>query len=122
MIAPETLLDKAIFVGPFEQIDWEEGVAVTIGEGFTFMLNVMGVPAQVVEFPLKEDVIEGVTVIIPVRTVLPVFVVVNAGILPVPLAPSPIDILLLAQAYEIVPPVVELVKLTGLVFKPLQTV
>ncbi len=42
-------------------------------------------------------------------------------ILPVPLAPSPIDIVLLDQAYEVVPPTLVVPNVTAVVAAPLQT-
>ena len=51
----------------------------------------------------------------------PLFVAWNDGIWPVPLAPRPIDVLLLLQAYVTVPPVAGDVKLVAAVLLPLQT-
>ena len=53
------------------------------------MVNVLAVPVQ----PLAD----GVTVTVPLIIVEPVFVAVNAAILPVPFAPKPIAVLLLVQ-------------------------
>ena len=55
----------------------------------TVMVNVLAVPVQ----PLAD----GVTVTVPLIIVEPVFVAVNAAILPVPFAPKPIAVLLLVQ-------------------------
>lgn len=65
--------------------------AFTVGVGFTVIVNVVGDPGQ----PL----IVGVTVILAVTGVFPVFMVVNAGIFPEPPAAKPIDGVLLVQLY-----------------------
>jgi hypothetical protein len=52
-----------------------------------------------------------VTVIVPIIGEVPALVPVKDAIFPEPLAPSPIDVLLLAQANEFVPPVLVEVKL-----------
>ena len=72
----------------------------TIGLGLTVMVKVFDVPAQ----PFTV----GVTVMVPVMGVLPELVEVKPGTLPVPLAPSPMEVLLFVQAK--VPPVGVLVK------------
>jgi hypothetical protein len=54
----------------------------TVVEGFTVIVKVRGVPTQ----PLAV----GVTVIVAITGVVPVFVAVKVGIFPVPLAASPI--------------------------------
>ena len=61
----------------------------------------------------------GVTVIVAITTVLPVFVAVKDGILPVPDAPRPIVELLFVQANTV--PGTEPVKFTAVVAEPLQT-
>jgi hypothetical protein len=65
----------------------------TVGVGFTVMVNVVGVPLQVVP-PL---VYVGVTVTVAVIAVEPPFVAVKDVILPAPLAASPIAVLLFVQ-------------------------
>lgn len=64
----------------------------------------------------------GVTVIVPVIGALVALVPTNDGILPLPLAASPIAGLLLVQLYTMVPPVVGLLKFTAVVLPPLHTV
>jgi hypothetical protein len=49
-------------------------------------------------------------------------VAVKAAMFPVPLAASPILVVLFVQLYTMVPPVVGLLKLTAVVVPPLQTV
>jgi len=73
-----------------EQIVWEAGVATAVGVGFTVMVNVRGVPVHSVP-PFRKL---GVTVIVAVTGALVAFVAVNEAMLPVPLAPRPIDVLL----------------------------
>jgi hypothetical protein len=73
-----------------EQIVWEAGVATAVGVGFTVMVNVRGVPVHSVP-PFRKL---GVTVIVAVTGALVVLVAVNEAMLPVPLAPRPIDVLL----------------------------
>jgi hypothetical protein len=75
------------------------------------MVKVEGVPEQ----PSKE----GVTVMVAVIGFAVEFVAVNEGILPFPVAASPIDDTLLVQAYATVPPVAGLVKLMASVKAPL---
>jgi hypothetical protein len=70
------------------------------GCGFTVMVKVEGVPGQVPE--------KGVTVIVAVIGEVVLFVAVNEGILPEPLAPRPIAVFEFVQVY--VAPVVVLVK------------
>ena len=57
------------------------------------MVNVFGVPAQGVP-PLLN---EGVTVTVAVIGAVPLFIGVNIGILPAPLAANPIAVLLIVQ-------------------------
>ncbi len=64
-------------------------IVFTVVSGLTVIVNVFGGPAQ----PLSD----GVTVIVAVKTVVPVLVSVNGFILPVPDLASPIAILLLVQ-------------------------
>ena len=63
----------------------------------------------------------GVTVIVAVTGDVPVLMAVNAAILPVPLAPSPIEGVLLTQLYVVVPPVLTVPKAMAVVLVPLQT-
>jgi hypothetical protein len=60
-----------------------------VGVGLTVIVNVLGVPVH----PLAE----GVTVIVAVTGVAPVFVAAKELIFPVPFAPSPIEVKLLVQ-------------------------
>ena len=68
--------------------------AFTVGIGFTVMVNVMDVPVQLPP-PLVKI---GVTVMVPVNGA-PVLLVAVKFRLPVPLAPRPMDVLLLVQLY-----------------------
>lgn len=68
----------------------------TTGIGFTVMVNITGVPEQVTP-PLVKV---GVTVMVAVIGA-PVLLVATKLILPVPVAPSPMSILLLAQLYTV---------------------
>ena len=71
---------------------WLAG-STTFGVGFTVIVKVSALPAQIwVPFTYC-----AVTVIVAVSGVLPVFVAVNIPMLPVPLAAKPIDGLLLLQ-------------------------
>ena len=63
----------------------------------------------------------GVTVIVAVTGDVPVLMPVNAAILPVPLAPSPIEGVLLTQLYVVVPPVLPVANVTAVVLAPVQT-
>jgi hypothetical protein len=65
--------------------------------GLTIIVNVFVGPLQLMEPPVNT----GVTVIVAVTAVDPVFVAVNAVILPEPLAASPIDGVLFVQEYEV---------------------
>ena len=62
---------------------------MTVGIGFTVMVNVIGVPLQA--FAL------GVTVIVPDIGLLPAMVATNEGILPVLPKPKPMAVFELAQ-------------------------
>jgi len=86
---------------------------LTVGVGFTVIVNVTGVPVQVSPPLLKL----GVIVIVAVTGAVPVFVAVKAPILPVPLAPSPMLVLLLVQLYTVL--VTGPVMLTAFVVAPL---
>jgi len=70
------------------------GVAVTMGLGFTVIVNVMGVPEQTGVLAALL-VYLGVTVIVPKTGAIPLFTAVNTGIVPVLPYPKPIDVLLL---------------------------
>jgi hypothetical protein len=63
--------------------------AFTVGVGLTVIVNVLGVPVH----PFAD----GVTVMVAVTGAVPVFVAVKELIFPVPLAPKPIDVVLLVQ-------------------------
>ena len=86
--------------------------ALTVGVGFTVMVNVAGVPVQ----PLAE----GVTVTVAVMGVLPVLVAAKMAISPFPLAARPMLGSELVQAYVV--PVTLPVKLMAFVFAPLHNV
>jgi hypothetical protein len=94
-----------------EQRVWS-ATAFTVGIGFTLIVNDLGVPLVTPSV--------GVTMIVATTGEVPVLIAVNAAILPVPLAASPIDVLLLTQL-KIVPGI-ELTNTTVLVLVPLQTV
>ena len=65
---------------------------------------------------LLQKPFDTVTLMMAVRGVAPVFVVTNAGILPVPLAANPMEVLLLVQLK--VEPAAELVKAKGPAVSP----
>ena len=89
------------------------GTVFTVGTGLTVIVNVLGVPVQVTPALVKV----GVTVMVATAAVEPVLVAINDGIFPVPLAASPIDVLLFVQL-NTVPGTVP-VKLTAAVGEPL---
>ena len=93
------------------QMDWDIFVAVIVGMGFTVIVKVLVGPVQ--ETPLNVNI--GVTTIEAVRTVFPVLIAVNDGILPMPLAANPIVARLFVQVYDVPVPL----KVTGAVFEPL---
>lgn len=69
---------------------WLIGViALTVGRGLIVIVKVIGVPVH--------PFLVGVTVIVAEIGVDPVFVAVNVGKLPLPLAPKPIDVLEFVQ-------------------------
>jgi len=68
--------------------DWLDTVA-TDGVGLTEIVKLVLEPEQ----PLAD----GVTVIVAVATVVPVFTAENEAMLPVPLAARPMEVLLLVQ-------------------------
>ena len=90
---------------------------LTVGVGLTTIVKVCDVPVQVMP-PLLYT---GVTVISAVTGDKPVFTAMKLGILPVPLAASPMDGALLVHVNESAPvgPVVGLVKLITAVGDPL---
>ena len=57
---------------------------------------------------------------VAVTGAVPLLVPTKEAILPVPLAPSPIEVVLFVQLYTIVPPVVGLLNVTAVVLSPLQ--
>ena len=65
---------------------------LTLAEGFTSIVKVVAVPAQLVVFAKV-----GVTVIVAVTGAVPLFVAVNDGKLPVPDAANPIEGVLFVQ-------------------------
>ena len=70
---------------------------VTLGIGFTIIVNVCAVPEQV----KLAFVYFGVTVIVEVIAALVVFAATNDPIFPVPEAANPIAVLLLLQSYVV---------------------
>ncbi len=76
------------------------GVAVTVGLGLTVIVNVIGVPEQT-GVAAAELIYFGVTVIVAETGAVPVFVAVNTGIDPVPLAPKPMAVLLLVHSKKV---------------------
>ena len=92
-------------------------IAFTCAVGFTVIVKLRGVPVHVT-LPL---VYAGVTVIVAVTGDVPVLTAPKEAILPVPLAPSPIEVLLFVQLYTIVPPVVGEPNATAVVFAPVHT-
>ena len=83
-------------VGAPLQTNWLAGW-LTLAVGFTVIVNVVDAPVQLIP-PLVNV---GVTVMVAVTAVLPVLMAVNDGIVLVPLAPKPIDVLLLVQLYTV---------------------
>ena len=68
-------------VDPPLQSTWSAGCA-TVGVGFTFIVNVFGVPGQPFDI--------GVTLMVAITTVFPGFIAANDGIVPTPVAIRPI--------------------------------
>ena len=97
------------------QTDKLDGCEVMDVNGFTVIVNVIGVPVQVTP-PLVYD---GVTVIVATTGVVPVFTAVNDAMLPVPLAARPIDVVLFVQLNTV--PVTAPLKVTAAVAEPVQT-
>ena len=81
------------------------------------MVNVLAVPTQLTS-PL---VYVGVTVMVAITGDDPVLIPKNELIVPVPLAPSPIEVVLLDQAYVVVPPTLVVPNVTVVVAAPLHT-
>src|ERR1051325_10936586 len=84
-------------------------VAVNVGLGSTLMVNVFTAPLHA---PYR-----GVTVIVAVTGLVPLFTDVNAAMLPVPLAGSPIEGVSLVQVKLVAVPVND----TAAVLLPLQS-
>jgi hypothetical protein len=110
--APEKVI--AVVVAPLHNA-WLATV-FTVGVGFTVIVNVTGVPVQVTP-PL---LYVGVTVIVATTGVVPLFIAVKLAILPVPLAASPMEVLLLVQLYTVPAALPE--NTTAAVGAPLHTV
>ena len=86
--------------------------------GFTVITKEVALPVHETE-PLVKV---GVTVMVEVIWAVPLFVAVNAGKLPVPLDNAkPMAVLLLVQAYVVVPPVLAVEKVIAPTLAPLQT-
>ena len=95
MSAPIAAVDVKLIEPPSQTGVFELAIGVT-GVGFTVIVKFIVFPVH----PFAE----GETEIIAEIEVVPLFVAVNEGILPVPLAPKPIAVLLLVQLYmEAVP-------------------
>lgn len=109
-MVPATGLLKGIaaVVAPSQYATLATGL--TVVDGFTVMVNVSGVPTH----PLAV----GVTVMVAITGAVPVFVAVNDGMLPVPLAPSPMVGSLFVHAN--VAPASGLAKVIAVVVAPLQ--
>ena len=71
--------------------------ALTVGIGFTAILNDVGVPVQ----PRPALVYTGVAVIVPDIVAFVVLVVTNDAMFPTPDAPRPIAVLVLLQLYTV---------------------
>ena len=89
----------------------------TFAEGFTIIVKENGAPLQVIEF-----VYCGVTVIVAVIGVVPLFTAVNEGVLFTPFPANPIDGAMFTQLKVVVPPVLSLVKVIAETVSPLQTI
>jgi hypothetical protein len=89
---------------------WSVG-SVRVGVGLTVMVNICGVPTQVAN--------TGVTVMVAITGTPVAFTPVNTPMLPVPLAASPMDVVLLVQL-KVVPPTAPL-NVTAVVLDPLHT-
>jgi len=87
-------------------------MSLTVGVGFTVIVNVSGVPVHALA--------EGVTVMVAVTGVVPVFVAVNEFMFPFPLAANPMDGVLLVQPNEV--PTTVSTKLIAVVDAPLHNI
>ena len=74
-------------------ISAEFGVITACGIGFAVIVKFFVLPRHVIPAFVKD----GVIVIVPDIDVLPVFVTVNASILPVPLVAKPIEVFVFVQ-------------------------
>ena len=81
---------------------------VIVGDAFTLMVNVCGIPGQPVEFA-------GVTFMVATIAVVPIFTAVNDGISPVPFGGRPIPGLSFVQVNVVPVPV----KFIAVVMSPL---
>jgi hypothetical protein len=82
-------------VGELLQMVWLL-IEFTVGVGLTVIVNIVGAPLHVTTL-----FVTGVTVIVAVWTVVPLLMAVKDAILPVPLAASPIEVLLFVQEYRV---------------------
>jgi len=103
-VVPATVLLNAIPVVLPEQIDCPEGVAVTLGTGFTVMVTVIGAPGQ-------PDA-EGVIVYVAVPVVVPEFVSDWMMLEPEPATAPEMPVPLVAVQLKVVP-AVKLVRFTA---------
>ena len=111
-VAPATLLvyAEAATVALLQTVMFAG--TVTVGVGLTVMVYDTGVPGH--------PVAVGVTVMVAVTGVLPVLVAVNAGVLPLPLAARPMEVLELVHVKVV--PATLLVYAEAATAAPLQTV
>ena len=109
-VVPPTGLVKpiAVVVAPLQYATLATGLTVAVG--FTVIVNVSGVPGQLLAV--------GVTVIVATTGATPRFVAVKDGILPLPLAASPMPGSLFVHAKEV--PDTGLVSGIAAVVAPLQ--
>jgi hypothetical protein len=90
LVPPEVvLLDNPIFAPVRLQIVGLEGVAATIGLGLTVIVKLVVLPLH--------NVVDGVTVTVPVSNVAPVLEAVKDEMFPLPLAPKPILVVVFDQ-------------------------
>ena len=90
---------------------------VTLAEGLTIIVYVNGDPLHVIEF-----VYCGVTVIVAVIGVVPLFMARKDGIVSVPFPINPIEGALFIQLKTVVPPVLLVVKEIAGTVSPLHTI
>ena len=88
------------------------GTELAVGVGFTVIVNVSGVPGQVLAV--------GVTVMVAVTGTVPVFTALNEAIFPLPLAAKPMEGALFVQAKDV--PATGPAKFTAAVGAPLHKV